>query len=75
MKFATQLFGDRMVVANATGCTRVWSNMYPHNSYNVRQTDGKGSAYGHSFNEDNVEFGYGIARASQTRRTTLKKKL
>ena len=71
MKLITQLFGERMMIANATGCSRVWGGMFPHLAYGARKLDGKGPAFAHSLFEDNAEFGYGMVRAQQTRRNTL----
>jgi pyruvate-ferredoxin/flavodoxin oxidoreductase len=62
-----QLFGDRMFIANATGCTSIWGGLAPTTPYTVGE-DGKGPAWANSLFEDNAEFGYGMAMASEQRR-------
>ena len=59
IKLATQLFGDRMVIANATGCSSIWSGSAPTIPYTVNH-EGKGPAWANSLFEDNAEYGYGI---------------
>ncbi|QAT39212.1 pyruvate:ferredoxin (flavodoxin) oxidoreductase [Clostridium sp. JN-9] len=59
IKLITQLFGDRMMVANATGCSSIWSASAPSIPYTVNQ-HGKGPAWANSLFEDNAEFGYGM---------------
>ena len=71
VKLLTQLFGERMVIANATGCSSIWGANYPSNAYTVR-SDGRGPAWGNSLFEDNAEYGYGIACALRYRREALK---
>lgn len=71
VKLLTQLFGERMVIANATGCSSIWGANYPSNAYTVR-ADGRGPAWGNSLFEDNAEYGYGIACALRYRREALK---
>ena len=58
-KLVTQLFGDRMMVANATGCSSVWGGSAPSMSYTTNQR-GHGPAWGNSLFEDNAEFGLGM---------------
>lgn len=60
VKAVTQLFGERMVVANATGCSSIWGGSAPSNPYTTNQ-DGLGPAWANSLFEDNAEFGYGMA--------------
>ncbi len=59
IKLVTQLFGDRMMIANATGCSSIWGASYPTSSYTVN-SEGKGPAWANSLFEDNAEFGYGM---------------
>ena len=60
VKLVTQLYGDRMVIANASGCSSVWGGTATTNPYTVND-EGKGPAWGRSLFEDNAEFGYGMA--------------
>lgn len=71
IKLLTQLFGERMLMANATGCSSVWGANYPSNAYCVRDSDGRGPAWGNSLFEDNAEYGYGMAVAVRQRREAL----
>ncbi|MBQ1351208.1 MAG: pyruvate:ferredoxin (flavodoxin) oxidoreductase [Oscillospiraceae bacterium] len=66
-KLVTQLFGDRMYVANATGCSSIWGGSAPSLPYTVNK-EGKGPAWENSLFEDNAEFGYGMNMAVQHRR-------
>ena len=59
VKLITQLFGDRMVVANATGCSSIYGGSYPTSPYTVNK-DGRGPAWANSLFEDNAEFGFGM---------------
>ena len=59
IKLVTQLFGDRMVIANATGCSSIWSGSAPTIPYTVNH-EGKGPAWANSLFEDNAEYGYGM---------------
>jgi pyruvate-ferredoxin/flavodoxin oxidoreductase len=70
VKVLTQLFGDRMIVANATGCSSIWAGSAPTTPYCVNK-DGHGPAWGNSLFEDAAEFGYGIAIAYIQRRQKL----
>ena len=70
-KLVTQLFGDRMFVANATGCSMIWGCSAPSTPYTVNK-EGKGPAWANSLFEDNAEFGYGMATAVNARRNELK---
>jgi len=58
-KLITQLFGDRMMVANATGCSSIWGGSAPSTPYTINH-EGKGPAWANSLFEDNAEFGYGM---------------
>jgi pyruvate-ferredoxin/flavodoxin oxidoreductase len=70
VKVLTQLFGERMVVANATGCSSIWGASAPTTPYTVNK-DGFGPAWGNSLFEDAAEFGYGINMGLSHRRTVL----
>lgn len=70
VKLLTQLFGERMVIANATGCSSIWGANYPSNAYCVN-SQGKGPAWANSLFEDNAEYGYGMACAINDRRARL----
>ncbi len=59
IKLITQLYGDRMMIANATGCSSIWAASYPTSSYTVNH-EGKGPSWANSLFEDNAEFGYGM---------------
>ena len=73
-KLVTQLFGDRMYIANATGCSSIWGNSSPSTPYTVNK-EGKGPAWANSLFEDNAEFGYGMFLAQRAMRTALKAKV
>ena len=73
-KLITQLFGDRMYIANATGCSSIWGNSSPSTPYTVTP-EGKGPAWSNSLFEDNAEFGYGMLLAQNTIRDRLKGKV
>jgi pyruvate-ferredoxin/flavodoxin oxidoreductase len=70
-KLITQLFGDRMLIANATGCSSIWGNSSPSTPYTVTP-EGKGPAWDNSLFEDNAEFGYGMFLANKAVREGLK---
>jgi pyruvate-ferredoxin/flavodoxin oxidoreductase len=70
VKVVTQLFGERMVIANATGCTSIWGASAPTTPYCVNR-DGYGPAWGNSLFEDAAEFGFGIEMAIDQRRSHL----
>jgi pyruvate-ferredoxin/flavodoxin oxidoreductase len=70
VKVITQLFGERMTIANATGCSSIWGASAPTTPYTVNQ-DGHGPAWGNSLFEDAAEFGYGINMAYVHRRNQL----
>ncbi len=69
-KLITQLFGDRMIIANATGCSSIWGGSAPSTPYTVNK-QGKGPAWANSLFEDNAEFGYGIMLATEQRRAKV----
>jgi pyruvate-ferredoxin/flavodoxin oxidoreductase len=70
VKVLTQLFGERMIIANATGCSSIWAGSAPTTPYTVNK-DGHGPAWGNSLFEDAAEFGYGIAISYDQRRNRL----
>ncbi|MBQ2932072.1 MAG: pyruvate:ferredoxin (flavodoxin) oxidoreductase [Clostridia bacterium] len=70
IKLITQLFGDRMMVANATGCTSIWGGSAPSMPY-CKNAEGKGPAWANSLFEDNAEFGLGMVAANKKIRNTL----
>ena len=73
-KLITQLFGDRMYIANATGCSSIWGNSSPSTPYTVNEK-GQGPAWSNSLFEDNAEFGYGMLLAQNAIRAGLKAKV
>ncbi|MCR5784708.1 MAG: pyruvate:ferredoxin (flavodoxin) oxidoreductase [Eubacterium sp.] len=73
-KLITQLFGDRMYIANATGCSSIWGNSSPSTPYTVND-EGKGPAWSNSLFEDAAEFGLGMGLAQKAIRTQLKTKV
>ncbi len=73
-KLVTQLFGDRMYIANATGCSSIWGNSSPSTPYTVNEK-GQGPAWSNSLFEDNAEFGYGMLLAQKALRNGLKAKV
>lgn len=66
-KLLTQLFGERMYIANATGCTSIWGGSSPASPYTVNK-EGRGPAWANSLFEDNAEFGYGMYLAQKANR-------
>ena len=70
VKLVTQLFGDRMIVANATGCSSIYGGSAPTNPYTVNEK-GHGPAWANSLFEDNAEFGFGMNLATNQRRAKL----
>ncbi len=74
VKVVTQLFGDRMIVANATGCSSIYGGSSPTCPYTVNK-QGHGPAWANSLFEDNAEFGYGMNLAYKARRTALAAKV
>lgn len=70
LKVITQLFGDRMIVANATGCSSIWGGSAPSIPFTVNK-DGYGPAWANSLFEDNAEYGFGMVLATMQRRNKL----
>ena len=69
-KLITQLFGDRMFITNATGCSSIWGGSAPAGPYTVN-SKGKGPAWANSLFEDNAEYGYGMALAIKQMRNKI----
>ncbi len=74
VKLITQLFGDKMYIANATGCSSIWGAAYPSSPYTVN-SDGHGPAWSNSLFEDNAEFGLGMLMANSKLRESLQIKM
>ncbi|MEN8906013.1 MAG: pyruvate:ferredoxin (flavodoxin) oxidoreductase [Clostridiales bacterium] len=70
-KLVTQLFGDRMMIANATGCSSIWGASAPATPYTVDK-NGHGPAWANSLFEDNAEYGYGMNLAVNQIRSKIK---
>ena len=70
-RLVTQLFGDRMFIANATGCSSIWGGSAPSTPYTINR-EGRGPAWSNSLFEDNAEFGLGMAVSMNTRRKEMK---
>ncbi len=66
VKLLTQLFGPRMYIANATGCSSIWANSCPSTAYCLDE-EGRGPAWSNSLFEDAAEFGFGMLMAQETR--------
>ncbi|MBQ4177109.1 MAG: 4Fe-4S dicluster domain-containing protein, partial [Lachnospiraceae bacterium] len=73
-KLVTQLFGDRMYIANATGCSSIWGNSSPSTPYTMN-SKGQGPAWSNSLFEDAAEFGMGMLLAQNALRDSLKSKV
>ena len=73
-KLVTQLFGDRMYIANATGCSSIWGNSSPSTPYTTDAL-GRGPAWANSLFEDAAEFGYGMLLAQKSIRARLRDEL
>ncbi len=73
-KLLTQLFGEEMFIANATGCSSIWGNSTPCSAYSTSD-NGKGPAWSNSLFEDAAEFGYGMILSHNHIREGLKAKL
>ncbi len=71
VKLATQLFGDRMIIANATGCSSIYGGTFPTMPY-TKTKQGKGPAWANSLFEDNAEYGFGMRLAVDSNRKQLK---
>ena len=71
LKLVTQLFGDRMIIANATGCSSIWGGSAPSIPFTTKE-DGTGPAWANSLFEDNAEYGLGIYLGTEQIRKRLK---
>jgi len=69
-KLITQFFGDRMIIANATGCSSIWGAYFPSIPYTINK-DGHGPAWANSLFEDNAEYGFGMRLAVDANRKQL----
>ena len=74
-RIITQLFGERMYISNATGCSSIWGGSAPATPYTVNKESGKGPAWGNSLFEDNAEHGLGMYLGQKTIRAGLKAKV
>lgn len=70
IKTVTQLYGDRMMIANATGCTSIWGASAPATPY-TKDCNGRGPSWANSLFEDNAEFGFGMATAVRQMRDSI----
>jgi len=71
VKLATQLFGDRMIIANATGCSSIYGGTFPTIPY-CKNKEGQGPTWANSLFEDNAEYGFGMRLAVNANRKQLK---
>ena len=74
-RLITQLFGERMYISNATGCSSIWGGSAPATPYTVNNASGRGPAWGNSLFEDNAEHGLGMYIGQKTIRERLMKKV
>ena len=74
IKVVTQLFGDRMMIANATGCSSIWGASAPSMPY-TKDKNGRGPSWANSLFEDNAEYGLGMATGVRQRRALLKQNI
>ncbi|MGL4607293.1 MAG: pyruvate:ferredoxin (flavodoxin) oxidoreductase, partial [Eubacteriaceae bacterium] len=70
IKTITQLYGDRMLIANATGCSSIWGASSPSTPY-CKNAEGKGPAWANSLFEDNAEYGFGMMTATEKMADTI----
>lgn len=70
IKLLTQLYGDRMMIANTTGCSSIWGASAPSSPYTTNEA-GQGPAWSNSLFEDNAEYGFGMHIANQVKRNRL----
>ncbi len=75
IKLITQLFGERMMVANATGCSSIYGASAPSMPYCTNYKSGRGPAWANSLFEDNAEFGFGMAEGAKRLRERVKRLL
>ncbi len=74
VRLVTQLYGENMLIANATGCSSIWGATFPTTPYTTNK-EGHGPAWGNSLFEDNAEYGYGFKIALDANRKMLKSQL
>jgi pyruvate-ferredoxin/flavodoxin oxidoreductase len=74
IKLATQLFGERMLIANATGCSSIYGGTFPISPY-AKNKEGKGPAWANSLFEDNAEYGFGMRLAIDNMRQQLRQNM
>ena len=74
IKVVTQLFGDRMMIANATGCSSIWGASAPSMPY-TKDENGRGPSWGNSLFEDNAEYGLGMASAVKQMRNKIEESM
>lgn len=74
VKLLTQLYGDNMFIANATGCSSIWGNSFPSTSYTVNEY-GRGPAFASSLFEDNAQYGFGMMLGYEVIRKGLKSRI
>ena len=74
IKLATTLFGENMIIANATGCSSIYGGSFPTCPY-AKNKLGYGPAWANSLFEDNAEFGFGIAKANRIKKESLSEKI
>lgn len=74
VKLVTQICGENMIVANATGCSSIYGGTFPTIPY-CKRDDGRGPAWGNSLFEDNAEYGFGMRLAVESNRTLLNVKV
>ncbi|MGX7013466.1 pyruvate:ferredoxin (flavodoxin) oxidoreductase [Vagococcus silagei] len=74
IKLITQLYGDRLLISNATGCSSIWGASSPATPYTTNDA-GQGPAWSNSLLEDNAEFGFGMYLANKTQRETLRNQM
>lgn len=71
IKLITQLFGERMMIANATGCSSIYGGSAPSTPYSKNKDSGRGPAWANSLFEDNAEYGFGFAEGVQAQRDRI----
>ncbi len=71
IKLVTQLFGERMMVANATGCSSIYGGSAPATPYRKNSDSGRGPAWANSLFEDNAEYGFGMVEGVQSQRDRI----
>lgn len=74
IKLVTQLFGERMMIANATGCSSIWASSAPSTTYTINH-EGKGPSWANSLFEDNAEYGFGMYLAVKQIRNKIEENM